>query len=127
MKTTKRILPVMLTAGVALTAMSGAAIAAENPFAAQELTAGYQLAESGFKKEGNCGEGKCGANAADKVKSEAAGEAKPGFKAEGKCGEAQCGANAADKVKTEAAGDAKPGFKAEGTCGEGKCGANKNK
>jgi len=113
MKMQKKILPVMLTAGVALTAMSGV-IAAENPFAVQELTAGYQLAESGFKKEGNCGEGKCGANAADKAKTEAAGEAKSGFKTEGKCGEAKCGANAADKLdKATSPGDTESGFKTD--------------
>jgi len=40
------------------TAFLPAASAATNPFAAQELNAGYDLASKGA--EGKCGEGKCG-------------------------------------------------------------------
>ena len=43
---------------------SGVALAADNPFAMQELDQGYQVAEAeaGAKaKDGKCGEGKCGA------------------------------------------------------------------
>lgn len=38
-------------------ALAGSAVAAENPFAAEELRTGYQVAGAG---EGKCGEGKCG-------------------------------------------------------------------
>ena len=78
--------------------------ASDSPFAAKQLSAGYQLAQADTKgKEGKCGEGKCGAEkkAADKKK-------------DGKCGEGKCGADKkpADKKK-------------DGKCGEGKCGASK--
>lgn len=55
--------------------------ASDNPFAAKQLSAGYQLAQADKKADGKCGEGKCGANkpAADKKK-------------DGKCGEGKCGA-----------------------------------
>jgi len=66
---------------------------AENPFVANDLGSGYQLASNAT--EGKCGEGKCGG---DGEKS-----------AEGKCGEGKCG------------GDGEKS--AEGKCGEGKCGA----
>lgn len=92
----------LLTAGVALTAMSGAVNAEANPFASYDMTTGYQLTDAGtagFKAEGRCGEGKCGANAADKQKiADKAGAPDVGFKTEGRCGEGKCGANAADKL-----------------------------
>ena len=115
MNTQHKILPVVLSAGVALTAMSGLVSAETNPFSSQTLSAGYQLAESGFKKEGKCGEAKCGANAADKLdKAAGPGDTKSGFKQEGKCGEAKCGANAADKLdKAAGPGDTESGFKPE--------------
>jgi uncharacterized low-complexity protein len=88
--------------------------AADNPFAANQLTnGGYQVADGshdGKKAEGSCGdkkmegEGKCG----DK-------------KAEGSCGdkkmegEGKCGDKKAEGMK----------MKKEGKCGEGKCGDNK--
>lgn len=43
---------------VATAALAPMASASENPFAAQELTSGYNLA--GKDAEGKCGEGKCG-------------------------------------------------------------------
>ena len=88
-------------AAVALTPI---AHAADNPFSAAKLEAGYQLAQADTKtKDGKCGEGKCGGDkkAAEKKK-------------DGKCGEAKCGA------------DKKPADKkADGKCGEAKCGAKK--
>lgn len=52
---------------------------AANPFSAQQLSGGYDLASYGKDAEGSCGdksaEGSCGEN-----------------KAEGKCGEGKCGA-----------------------------------
>jgi uncharacterized low-complexity protein len=74
--------------------------AAENPFALNDLSSGYMVAEEGACGEKE-GEGKCG---------EKEGEGKCGEKkAEGKCGEGKCGENK----------------EAEGKCGEGKCGENK--
>ena len=69
-----------LTAALGVAMLAGASAApvqaAENPFAAEDLSAGYQLAEHHDKDaEGKCGEGKCG-------------EGKCG---EGKCGEGKCG------------------------------------
>ena len=78
--------------------------AADNPFAMQKLDSGYQLAakhmaapEADKKKDGKCGEGKCGGSkpAAEKMK-------------DGKCG----GADNKAKMK-------------DGKCGEGKCGGTK--
>lgn len=89
----------------AAVALSPVAHAADNPFAAKQLSSGYQLAQADKKMDGKCGEAKCGAD-----KAKAADK-----KADGKCGEAKCGA---DKAK---AADKK----ADGKCGEAKCGAKK--
>jgi uncharacterized low-complexity protein len=61
--------------------MANLAQAADNPFAAEQLSGGSLILAS----EGSCGEGKCG-NKGD-------GEGKCGGKgdAEGKCGEGKCG------------------------------------
>ena len=78
-------------AAIALTPI---AHAAENPFGATKLEAGYQLAQADTKmKDGKCGEAKCGAD------KKAAGEKKM---KDGKCGEGKCGA-------TKKPADAKPG------------------
>ncbi|MDC0361435.1 hypothetical protein OAN12_00140 [Halioglobus sp.] len=70
-----------------------------NPFSAQQLSGGYDLASFGkHAGEGKCGEGKCGEEKAE------GGEKAEG---EGKCGEGKCGEDKAD---------------GEGKCGEGKCG-----
>ena len=63
---------------VASATLAPLASAGENPFAAQELTSGYNLA--GKHSEGKCGEGKCGGDKAAK---------------EGKCGEGKCGGDKA--------------------------------
>jgi uncharacterized low-complexity protein len=93
--------PLAATLGAAVVAsvMSAPVMAAENPFAAKELSGGYmQLAgDHGKGAEGKCGEGKCG-------------EGKCG---EGKCGEGKCGGDK-DGDKGDKGG--------EGKCGEGKCG-----
>ncbi len=103
MKIKRTILPVLLTAGVALTASSAIVSAEVNPFVSQELIAGYQVAEAnaGLKAEGRCGEAKCGANAADKLEKGDKVTSNPDktFKAEGRCGEGKCGANALDKAE----------------------------
>ncbi|PKO83350.1 MAG: hypothetical protein CVU17_08175 [Betaproteobacteria bacterium HGW-Betaproteobacteria-11] len=99
-----------LAVGAAFTALAftPAAFAAGNPFAMQKLDSGYQLAGNDAtktdgkcgasmgekKKEGKCGEGKCGA---DMKKKQAMHDGKCGAsmdekKKEGKCGEGKCGA-----------------------------------
>ena len=84
-------------AAVALTPI---AHAADNPFSAAKLEAGYQLAQADTKtKDGKCGEAKCGA------------EKKADKKKDGKCGEAKCGA---DKKKEASCGADK---KKDGSCG----------
>ena len=77
--------------------------ASDSPFAAKQLSAGYQLAQADKKADGKCGEAKCAAQKAGADK-----------KADGKCGEAKCGAD-------KKAGDKKK----DGKCGEAKCGAKK--
>ncbi len=74
------------------------ATAADNPFSAESLGAGYMVASNHEKtKEGKCGEGKCG-----------------GMKAKGDATKAEAGTTTAEKAK-------------EGKCGEGKCGGAKAK
>lgn len=67
---------------VATTAFAPIASAADNPFGMAKLDSGYQLAAADDKKkDGKCGEGKCG------------GTKKPADdkKKDGKCGEGKCG------------------------------------
>ena len=89
--------PLAMALGAAFLASSVAplASAAADPFSAEQLRGGYDLASYG-DHEGKCGEGKCGEAGGDKD-------------TEGKCGEGKCG---------EAGGDKDT----EGKCGEGKCG-----
>ena len=89
----------------AAVALTPVAHAADNPFAAKQLSAGYQLAQADTKgKEGKCGEAKCGA--------------------EKKAKDAKCGAD--KKTDAKCGADKKPADKkADGKCGEAKCGANK--
>ena len=94
----------------AAVALSPVAHAAENPFGATKLEAGYQLAQADTKmKDGSCGgdkkmDAKCGAEkkaaeakcGADKKKDASCGAAKKSTEA--KCGadkkkDASCGAN----------------------------------
>ena len=103
----KKHVPLATAVGVAFLASASMNVSAANtnanPFAAEELSSGYNLAmlsEHGAddkKKEGKCGEGKCG---------------EEGKKKEGKCGEGKCGEE----------GKKDEGKKQEGKCGEGKCG-----
>lgn len=74
----------------AAVALTPVASAADNPFSATKLQAGYQLAQADTKqKDGKCGEAKCGADkkeAAEKKKDASCGGDKKG-------GEAKCGAD----------------------------------
>ncbi len=132
--------PMAAAFGAALLASSMSPVmAGENPFVANTMISGYELAMGNSDKaakaeakcgadkakaahEGKCGEAKCGADKAKAAHEGKCGEAKCGAdkaKAahEGKCGEAKCGAD-----KAKAAHEGKCG---EGKCGEGKCGAEK--
>ncbi len=101
-----------VTVGAALlTSTLGASMStlAENPFVANDLGSGYQLASR--DAEGKCGEGRCGGDSAKD--------------AEGKCGEGKCGGGA-EKDAEGKCGEGKCGGEAEkdaeGKCGEGRCG-----
>jgi uncharacterized low-complexity protein len=92
------------TAFAASLAASPVLQAADNPFEMDSLKNGYQVAQADKKKDGKCGDGKCG------------GDMK---KKEGACG--------GDKKKEGACGGDK---KKEGACGgdkkkEGACGGDK--
>ena len=121
--------PLAVALGAAfVTSLAGTSIAnaTGNPFGMTELSSGYMVAE-GAMKEGKCGashmkdkEGKCGAQMKEKMKKEGkCGEAKCGAQMkksmkEGKCGEGKCGAS---MMKGEhASGDKMK---------EGKCGGKK--
>ncbi len=85
---------VSLAVGSLIAATSLAGHAADNPFAAKQLSAGYQLAQADKKVDGKCGEAKCGADkkaaekkAADKKADGSCGAGKSGEKkADGSCG-----------------------------------------
>lgn len=81
----------MLGASLAAAALLPGITQAGNPFVANPLPQGYDLANY-EKPEGKCGEGKCGegkCGAAPETTSKSEGEGKCG---EGKCGEGKCGA-----------------------------------
>ena len=105
MANSNKLSPLAATVSAAFiaTAMGTSAQAAENPFAANELNQGYQLASK--HKEGKCGEGNCGEGMKDKdhdkgmkhdkdmkddkdMKHDKDMDSKKG---EGKCGEGKCG------------------------------------
>src|SRR5690606_679792 len=91
----KSLSPLVTAVGAAFIAsvsLSPAVSATENPFAAEQLPAGYNLAEKeaeGKCGEGKCGEGKCGAEETEEEESGSGTEEKSD--GEGKCGEGTCG------------------------------------
>ncbi len=103
MANTKNPLAAALGAAMLASAISPLASAEANPFSAQMLSGGYDLASYDRHGEGKCGgekaegEGKCGEGKCGGEKAEG----------EGKCGEGKCGGDKAE---------------GEGKCGEGKCG-----
>ena len=116
--------PLAAALGAAFLATSIAPLvsAEVNPFSAQQLSGGYDLASYGKDGEGKCGEGKCGEG------KKADGEGSCGgdkAKGEGNCGgdkakgEGSCGG---DKAKGEGSCGGDKAKKGEGKCGEGKCG-----
>ena len=102
MAISKKPLAAALGAAFLATSIAPLAFAESNPFSAQQLSGGYDLASYDKHGEGKCGdkkadgEGSCGDEKAD---------------GEGKCGEGKCG----DDKKADG----------EGKCGEGKCGDDK--
>lgn len=101
--------PLAAAFGMAMLASAvSPAMADSNPFAAKQLSSGYELAMGGSDKAAKS-EAKCGA---DKAGETSCGADKAKAAHEGKCGEAKCGA---DKAKAAH----------EGKCGEAKCGAEK--
>lgn len=107
-------LSLAIGAAFAAAALNPVAFAADNPFAMQKLSNGYQLAghEAGTDKmkDGKCGEGKCGEGMMKKKMEAGKCGASTEKMKDGKCGEG---------MKTEK--------KKDGKCGEGKCGAGKKK
>ena len=97
----KKPLAAALGAAFLATSIAPLASAEVNPFSAQQLSGGYDLASYGKDGEGKCGEGKCG----------------EGKKADG---EGSCGGDKAKKGEGSCGGD--KAKKGEGKCGEGKCG-----
>ena len=76
MAQSKKPLAAALGAAFLASTLAPLATAEVNPFSAQQLSGGYDLANYDKHEEGKCGEGKCGDD-----KSEG----------EGKCGEGKCG------------------------------------
>jgi len=121
--------PIAAALGAAFLASSFTPVvsAESNPFSAQQLSGGYDLASFGKDAEGKCGDKKAEGSCGDKKKAEgscgdkkkAEGSCGDKKKAEGKCGEGKCGAN---KKAMEAEGSCGESHKAES---EGKCGGSK--
>lgn len=111
--TTQAKTPIAAAVGAAfLASVSLASLgqAAENPFHAQGLGSGYNLADKAMT-EGKCGEGKCGENMRKAHEGKCAGDkAKAKTASEGKCGGSK-------KPKT------KPDDKAEGSEAKSESGA----
>jgi uncharacterized low-complexity protein len=106
-KLNKTPLAAALGAAFLATVIAPAATADTNPFAATQLSSGYDLANYGKDAEGSCGgkkdaEGSCGG---DKGKKEGS-----------------CGGDKGEKAEKEGSCGGDKGKK-EGKCGEGKCGS----
>ena len=95
MANSKKPLAAALGAAFLATSIAPLVTAETNPFSAQQLSGGYNLANYDKHEEGKCGEGKCG-------DSKAGGEGSCGGEKAG--GEGSCGDKKAD--------------------GEGSCGGN---
>ena len=82
--------PIAAALGAAFLASSFASVASadSNPFSAQQLSGGYDLANFNHHAEGGCGDKKAEGSCGDKKAEGSCGDKK----AEGKCGEGKCGA-----------------------------------
>lgn len=96
-----QLLSIAIGSAFASAALTPLAHSAENPFGATKLEAGYQLAQADTKKkEGKCGEAKCGGDkkaAEAKCGADKKGEAKCG--GDKKAAEAKCGADKKGEAK----------------------------
>lgn len=133
---TKKPLSATIGAAFLATAVAPIVSAEANPFVANSLDVGYDLANYGRKNsDGSCGEGTCGGKSkptdgscgegtcGGSTKSSAEGKCGEGKCAPGKAAEGGCGSEMDDKAgrtNTSRKGRKKLG---EGTCGEGMCGA----
>lgn len=91
MKASKTLMSAALGSAFAATAaLAPVAHAADNPFAASQLSSGYQLAQADTKMDGKKKDASCGG---DKKKDGSCGGDKKASdkKKDGKCGEAKCG------------------------------------
>jgi uncharacterized low-complexity protein len=113
--------PLAAALGAAFLATSIAPMvsAETNPFSAQQLSGGYDLASYGKDGEGSCGDKKAEGSCGDKKAEGSCGDKK----AEGSCGDKKAEGSCGDKKAEGSCGDKKA--KGEGKCGEAKCGANK--
>lgn len=85
MNNSQKTLALALSGAFALSVATTTVNAAENPFSATTLSAGYQVADGHEKmKDGKCGTGKCGANKA-KMEKEHEGKCSAEKAAEGSC------------------------------------------
>ncbi len=91
MAQSKKPLAVALGAAFLASSIAPLATAEVNPFSAQQLSGGYDLANYGKHGEGKCGEGKCGEGKCGEGKSDGEGKCGEGKCGEGKCGEGKCG------------------------------------
>ncbi len=114
MKTRKNAISLALSASALVGSIAAASIvsADSNPFSFNDLGNGYMVADAGdkVKKDGSCGESKCG-------------DKKPVKKLtkDGSCGESKCGDK---KAKKDGAKQESKKSK-DGSCGESKCGDKK--
>lgn len=104
----KKSLAALAGAAVVTSLSAGAVNAQDNPFALQDLSAGYlQVAE---QKEMTCGEGKCGGSMMKEGQEKKDMNAMPGMKKgmEGKCAANMPGAGSAQPKPGDAAAPAEP-------------------
>lgn len=92
-KRTTLITAALGSAFAATAALAPVAHAAGNPFAASQLSAGYQLAQADTKMDGKKKDGSCGGDKKADANCGADKKAAGDKKKDGKCGEAKCGAD----------------------------------
>ncbi|MFT7229452.1 MAG: putative low-complexity protein [Methylophilaceae bacterium] len=94
MSMSKKSIALAVGGAFALTLGAASIAATSNPFEIKTLSSGYQVADNHAEKgvDGKCGEGKCGAEKAKKMKDGKCGAEKV---KDGKCGEGKCGAEKA--------------------------------
>jgi uncharacterized low-complexity protein len=127
MNTTHKTIALAIGGAFALSVAATSGYAAENPFAAKSLSAGYQVAENDTKmKDGKCGTGKCSAS---KKKEMADKKAHEGSCSAEKAKEGSCSAEKKKEMDSKASTDkAKEGSCSSDKMKDGTCSAEmKNK